>query len=115
MKKVKIILLTAIIVFGLCSCKSKEVNVDYWTAKSFESALNEGEDLTGKVVQFTVDELHPDSAFGYNLWAGEHLNFISAGDPKVKAGSKMTVKVVEVTEILGSWFITYEKLETEEQ
>lgn len=52
------------------------VYIDYADAESFEAALNEGEDLEGKIVQFEALELHPDSAVGYNVWAGEHLNFI---------------------------------------
>lgn len=64
--------------------------------------------MTGKTVCFTVDKLVPDSAFGYNLQAGEHLNFCSADNPKVSAGDTVTVSVEKVTSMLGSWIISYQ-------
>ena len=74
----------------------------------FEKALNDGEDITGKTVVLTVKDLVPNSAFGYNIQAGEHLNFCSPDNPNVKAGDTITVKVVEVTSMLGSYIINYE-------
>lgn len=87
-----------------------EPTPDYPDAASFEQALNAGEDLTGKTVTFTVKEFVPDSAFGYNLQAGEHLNFVSPTHPGAKAGDTVTVKVTEVQSALKSWIISYEKL-----
>ena len=84
--------------------------VDYEREEDFEAALNAGEDLTGKTVTFTVLEVHPSSAFGYNLYAGEHLNFVSSKNPGVKQGDTITVKVKEVNSILGSWIISYTKV-----
>lgn len=54
---------------------NEEVIIDYGDAESFEVALNEGKNLEGKVVRFVAGEFHPDSKLGYNVWAGEHLNF----------------------------------------
>ena len=90
------------------ACGSKEV--DYANVEDFEAALNAGEDLTGKTVTFTVREVHPNSAFGYNLFAGEHLNFVSSKTPGIKEGETVTVKVKEVSSIFGSWIITYSKV-----
>ena len=75
-----------------------------------EAALNAGEDLTGKVVSFTVSELIPDSAFGYNMTAGEHLNFCSESNPGAKAGDTVKVKVTKVASMFGSWIISYKKV-----
>ena len=58
--------------------KSSSIKVDYETAEDFETALNSGIDGNGKVVTFTVTDFKPDSAFGYNLITGEHLNFCSS-------------------------------------
>ena len=90
--------------FVLFSCGG---NVDYKDAESFESALNSGDDLTGKTVTFTVDSIEPSSTFGYNLQAGEHLNFCSENNPKVKEGDTITVKVDEVKSFMGSYIIYY--------
>ena len=90
-----------------CGGSSK---VDYENAEDFEAALNAGEDLTGKVVSFTVSELIPDSAFGYNMTAGEHLNFCSESNPGAKAGDTVKVKVTKVASMFGSWIISYKKV-----
>lgn len=109
MKKLLAILISLTLVLSLAACgENTEIKPDYENAVSFEQALNDGEDLTGKTVTVTVNELVPDSAFGYNIQAGEHLNFCSPDNPGVKAGDTITVKVTEVTSMLGSYVIGYE-------
>ena len=85
LKKYVSLFLLIIITFSLSACGNSKTVVDYGNAEAFESALNHGENLEGKSVMFQVAEFHPDSKFGYNLWAGEHLNFISSEHPNVKA------------------------------
>lgn len=84
------------------------VKADFGSAEDFEAALNAGQDLTGKTVTFKVKSVHPDSILGHNLWAGEHLNFISDEDPGIKSGDIVTVKVTKISNSLGSWIIHYE-------
>lgn len=84
--------------------------MNFANVNDFESALNADDDLTGKTVTFTVDTLVLDSAFGYNLQTGEYLNFCSTGNPGVKEGDSITVKVTEVASMLGSYIISYEKV-----
>jgi len=98
------ILLVCLLVAG---CGNKEKKVDYPNVTDFETALNNGEDLTGKTVTFTVQEYVPNSAFGYNLQAGEHLNFCSSKNPGVKEGDTLTVKVTSVSSVLGSYIVEY--------
>lgn len=94
-----------------CGAKLKAGNaIDYGDAESFEDALNEGENLEGKVVRFIAKELHPDSPLGYNVWAGEHLNFISKRNPDIKAGDTVVVRTETIENTLGSWVITYKKV-----
>lgn len=80
---------------------------DAMSSEEFERALNNGENCDGKTVTFVVNEVHPDSAFGYNLWAGEHLNFVSDDASNAKVGDEVTVKVDKVESVLGSWIIYY--------
>lgn len=94
---------------GLIGC-GKNTVADYGNAEVFEAALNNGENLEGKVVIFTAGEVHPDSVFGYNIWAGEHLNFISSKNPEVKKGDTLGVKVISVESGLGSWIVSYERI-----
>lgn len=94
----------------LCGCATKEYSVDFDSAETFEAALNRGENLVGKTVKFTADELHPQSVFGYNIFAGKHLNFVSSENPDVREGDIVTAKITKVESILGSWIIAYEKI-----
>lgn len=64
-----------------------------YTTEQLETALNNGENLEGKIVSVQVDELFPDSAFGYNIQKGEHLNFVSSDNPDVEKGDKIIVEV----------------------
>lgn len=113
MKKYLQILLVLLCLTILSGCNlpsSKEIQADYKTAEEFESALNSGVDGVGKIVTFTVTDFKPDSAFGYNLMTGEHLNFCSSSHPKAEIGDTVTVKVTGIESLLGSYIIAYEKL-----
>ena len=81
-----------------------------YTEQDFEQALVAGENLDGKTVEIVVKELKPQSAFGYNVIAGEHLNFVSPENPNVKVGDKLVLKVTKTTSLMGSWIMTYEKM-----
>ena len=105
-----IVMLVVLIMLVGCGAVSK-TTLDYGDAESFEAALVNGENLEGKTVSFVAGEVHPQSAFGYNVWAGEHLNFISNKNPDIKEGDVVTVKVTTVESNLGSWLITYEKID----
>lgn len=82
-------------------------SIDY-TEEAFEDALNAGQDVTGKTVKFKVASVHPDSACGYDLWAGVHLNFCSDEDLGVSEGQEIVAKITEVKNALGSYMIKYE-------
>ena len=107
MKKIFCLFCVVMTLLSLVGCGAKEVVPDYEDVASFEAALNAGEDLSGKTVRFTVNDFVPNSAFGYNAQAGEHLNFCSTSNPKISVGDTVVVKVNEVSSVLGSWIITY--------
>lgn len=116
MKKITLIFLLVLFAFVLTACGSGKpsatvapVVVDYPDAASLESALNAGANVEGKTVTFTVTDFIPQSAFGYNLVAGEHLNFCSQGHPNAGIGDTLTVKIDKVASALGSWIINYTK------
>ncbi|WP_430597008.1 hypothetical protein [Enterococcus sp. DIV0174] len=106
--KVVFIGMLALLFLAGCGSSSKEQKADYTTEQA-EKALNEGKSIDGKTVKITVDELVPDSAFGYNIQTGEHLNFVSSENPKVEKGDTLVVKVTKVESMLGSFIISYEK------
>jgi len=104
MKKLFLILLpifSALLLLTSCGV----VEPDY-TTEAFEESLNEGENLEGKTVEITVDNLEPESVFGYNVQTGKHLNFVSSSHPDVEKGDEL---IVEVENVLGSYVITYEE------
>ncbi|MHC9536276.1 hypothetical protein ACVQ8P_00510 [Dellaglioa sp. BT-FLS60] len=100
------ILGVSILLLSACGNKTKP---DYTTNKA-ESTLNNGTDINGKTVEFKVSEAVPNSAAGYNLQTGKHLNFVSDSNPKVKKGDTVTVKVKDAKSAFGSWMITYTDL-----
>ncbi|WP_424685179.1 hypothetical protein [Enterococcus sp.] len=111
MKKIVRVLLVSLIgLFILTACGSKEIKPDFTTEEA-ETALNDGKSIDGKTVSITVDKFIPDGTLGYTIWSGEHLNLISSTNPKVEEGDKIIVKVKKVENSLGSWFISYEKLQ----
>lgn len=58
--------------------------------------------------KFTVVDVKPDSILGYNLYAGEHLNFISDEGRGVHAGDEITIIVTGVKPVLAdSYKISY--------
>ena len=47
---------------------------------------------------------------GYDLWAGEHLNFVGEDGKEAKEGDSLTVAVNSIESKLGSWAIGYDLL-----
>lgn len=115
MKKIKtltVLLCIVCLLVGFTGCaQNSEVTLDYTDETAFETALENGDNLEGKTVNFNVSQIIPDSAFGYNLCAGKHLNFVSTANPDVKTGETVTAKVDKVESVAGSWVITYDKIE----
>ena len=107
-KRVLSFLMVLTLSTALAACGGS--STDYPDAASFEAALNNGENLEGKTVQFTAIDVIPNSALGYNIQAGEHLNFISSTNPDVKTGDIVTVKADTIVSLFGIWLIRYEKL-----
>ena len=109
MKKVLSILIVSLLLI-LVGCGTSTIIADYGDAESFETALNNGENLEGKIVNIKIANVETQSVYGYNLWAGEHLNFVSEKNPNVSTGDTISVKITEVKSALGSWIIKYEKV-----
>ena len=101
--------------FSLCGCgsndKTEEIVINYGDAESFEAALDEGENLENKVVQFVAGEIDPDSLYGYSVKAGDDMKFVSSRNPDIKEGDIVTVKVKTIESLLGSWIIKYKMVD----
>lgn len=90
------------------------LTIDYDSAESFESALNDGTDTTNKIVSFEVKEIAPDSVVGFNVHAGEHLNFKSKDAKEISNNEQVTVLITNAKSKIGSWLIDYELIGTKE-
>lgn len=97
----------------ITSVENNNYTIDFKDATSFESALNDGKDVNGKIVRFDVVEYKPDSKMGINCWSGEHLNFISDTRLNVKKGD-IVVGIItqEPWKLFDSWIIPYKVIET---
>ncbi|MBR5677759.1 MAG: hypothetical protein IKX20_06450 [Paludibacteraceae bacterium] len=75
------------------------------SAEEFESALRDGYDLKNTQVTFQVEEIKSKTLLGYNVWAGEHLNFYPSEKPQeLNCGDYVTVKVKKIKNFLfGSY------------
>lgn len=94
-----------------------EYSLDYNDAASFESALNNGTKVKGKIVQCCVNEYAPDSVLGINCHAGEHLNFLFENELDVKKGDTIVVRVTEEPSkvfLTDSWKVPCEFIEVAE-
>ena len=108
MKKIFVIMLVLVMI-PLCvvGC-SKKFDPDYPNAEEFELALNSGEDVVGKTVTITATDVHVSPIAGYNVWAGEHLNFMFDKHPGFNSGDAVTLKIVECSSLLGSFILKAE-------
>jgi len=97
-----------VIIFSIVFLINSKETADYSTGEA-ETALNDGKDLKGKTVNVKVTKIVPNSAFGYNIMAGKHLNFVSTDNPNVKKGDSIILKVTNVKSLLGSYIISYTK------
>lgn len=115
MNKITTFIITIIIFtafFASCSkLETKKIKLDYSDATLFENDLNNGKDLTGKTTKVNVVDFYPNSQWGYNIWAGEHLNFVSEKHPHVQVGDVLYVKVTDISSVMGSYIIKYEKID----
>lgn len=105
------VLVSVFAVFILVSCGSQSIEKAISTTQ-FEEALNNGDNMVeGSVVEIKVDDFVPDSAFGFNIQTGQHLNFVSDSHPDVEIGGTLIVEVESVESVLGSYVISYKKVE----
>ena len=112
MKKIIKFMIVTLLVLSLIGCGASNSKIEPdLTAIEAEKMLNDGENIDGKIVEVVVKELIPDSAFGYNIVSGEHLNFVSSKNPEVKENDILIVEVVEVESMLGSYIIEYKRLD----
>lgn len=110
MNKLIKVLVSVFAVVILASCGSPSADEAISTTQ-FEEGLNNGDNMEGSVVEIKVDDFVPDSAFGYNIQTGQHLNFVSDSHPDVKVGDTLIVEVESIENVLGSYVISYEKVE----
>lgn len=91
--------------------------IDFEDATSFETALNNGESVKDKIVQFEVNDYKPDSKLGINCWAGEHLNFILKDKTAVKKGDIIIGRCTKDASkvMIYSWKIPFEIIEIKQQ
>ena len=117
MKKTSVFLLSVILIllFAACGTNNNDVATGdeatqfYENAETFEAALNSGKNVVGSTVQFKVEKFVPDSTYGYNLQAGDHLNFCSNNDPDVNSGDTVSVEVAKVDKVFSNSYIIYYK------
>lgn len=82
-----------------------------FNTENFEKRLNNKENLENCFVSFDVQHIEPNGHYGYTIWSGEHLNFISDDDKNFSIGQVITVRATKIDTFLGSYLIKYEIFE----
>lgn len=78
---------------------------DYESEMEFETALNNGTNINGSTVVAKATTIAPDSKFGFNVQAGEHLNFIVPENSEIQVDGYYKFKVNSTQSFLGSWIL----------
>lgn len=116
MKKILVVIgvlvALALNTLGCSSSTRKEPTTsEYSSAEIFESDLNDGYNLENITVTFKVKDIKEESIAGYNLWAGEHLNFLPNEAPQtISIGDLVTAKTINIKKRGSSWLIDCEIL-----
>ena len=71
----------------------KTIVVDYSSSKSFAKALNNNEEVDGKIVRFLVKEYDVKSSLGMEIKAGDNLSFITKKDLELVPGDCLFVTI----------------------
>ena len=102
--------LVMVIGMFLVGCSEDYMSMlDYESAEDFEAAINNGDDVEGAYVMVEVNKFEPASAFGFNVQAGEHLNFVDAVNPNAEEGDFVVFEVEKIANMMGSYIITYKE------
>lgn len=115
MKKLIFISFSLLCLAILASCgknPTTQTNADY-NISSFETALDNGEDLTDKTVVFNIEKTSHNILSGnYSLLAGNdnNLAFKSKKDPKVAKNDIVILKVKSTSGSSGKYNISYSDL-----
>ena len=98
MKKLSLLALALFSIIALAACGSKNQHYKAnYDIVSFENAVGNGDDPTGKTVVFKVDKYTHHIILGSYTLSGDNFNFNSKGDPKVKKDDVVIVKVTSVS------------------
>lgn len=113
MRKVLTMGVVIFMIITLAACAENYADlVDYNGSDEFEEAIKNGEGVEGKYVVVMVRDIEPDSAFGYNIKAGNNLNFVDAENPNATVDDYIMVKVEGIANMFGSYIITYSEHKT---
>ncbi|CAK8053482.1 hypothetical protein [Eupransor demetentiae] len=81
------------------------IPVDYTTTQA-ESALNDKDNLYGKVIDVDILKVKSDKEYGQVIQAGKHLNFFpEAKQSGLKKGKHVKFQVMKAVKYNGSWMI----------
>ena len=97
-----LVLAGVLVCFAACGGEEKkdepqeeeEITIDYPNVSDFEAALENNENVGGKTVTFTVNEIDTGSMYGVLYKSNDKLAFIVTGAADVKVGDELTVTVM---------------------
>lgn len=108
MKRLYLGLLLFIVLLLLSGCGGEKAD---YTTSEFETAVNNGEDVSGKTVLVEVNQVVSNIAFGYVIEAGDSLHFTNSVNPDLEEGDTLLVEVSEYVNFFGEYTVPYEIVE----
>lgn len=106
-KKISILVGLIIALFGMFLAYGWRISADY-RVDSLMTALESGEDVTGKTVDVKATSVNDNTLLGYIFYTKNELVFVNPEDQGIRKGFSGKVKIKEAKKVLGSWVIFYE-------
>lgn len=78
-----------------------------YSEDELEQKLNDNEDVINKIVEFKTKDNPVSNSYGYDIFAGEHLNFVSYDEPNIKKDDIVIARIIDVEKIMNSYIIRY--------
>ena len=87
------------------SIRKVPLRENYSNETDFEADLVNGNGMNGAVVTFLALKVLPETPLGFNIHAGEHLNFYSSKSADVRKGDLVTVRITKTKRDIGGSFL----------
>lgn len=84
------------------------LRTDY-TSDELQIALESGENVIGKTVEFTAVDVEPNEVMTQTITSDNGLVFFNGAYDQVESGDEIKLEIEDYTNLFGIWLIKYSK------